>query len=705
MKKLHKIILAVSSLAATASISAVAASCGGTKSQFGFDQKYDGKIKLAAGFSANGPQGTALNAIVEKYNDWIQANNKAAEGYLPVDIEWLAGGYNTNTLTTKLTSKDNATFWNLITNYPAAASAILQNRMGLPVSDEEYSQFGIAKSFGGVNDTIAGNTAKQKIVVPMSRSSEMIAVAKPLLGKLLDAVIKKGFPKADQNNTLVTKYVGFYNATENAAEKKAIDAKWGNESQTVTKEQLSKYITFPIDDSIFDSYEKLINFAIAAKMLFPTDSNNYVIGFDSLPNAINIMSASISGGDVTKGYITPNPEKLTTGGWDYSKFLNDPSSNEYKTFKKITELVLKGIENKAVWIGGAGAYGSSNLVNYQLAMSMGSTAGFSHTYIKDGEVSYTYNNTNDVIDKNGIFKITVKDGDTSKLFGLWKASVDKTDNYVAPGQVNNRKYTYEIDPTLANQIKGFKDHYVVSSLVAETIPGDATHVNLKTGNNGATKQKVEIESVELNGAFKKSVRGAQDDIKFYILKSTNLITKKTLGAQPGSVNFSDADWIGVPSQYSSEDPKHAVFEQGPSLIGIHANEQEDKATKLFIGWIMKEQLPSINISGKEFTNVTPLDAFNLYGGYISPTEAFFKHQVTDPEITKLTLGNQVAYKAFKKTVENPEWIVASDVASTNSDPLRQAITSAGKSAMSDAAAGTVKSFNDFLAAIKRVFTA
>ncbi|TPI03087.1 hypothetical protein FJM01_00030 [Mycoplasma struthionis] len=669
------------------------------------------KLKIAAGFSTNGPQGAGLQAIVDEYNKWLTANNKTAEGYLPVEIEWLAGGYNTNTLTSKLQAKDTKTFWNLIVNYPAAASAILQNRMGLPVSEDEYSKFGIASSFAGVNDTIAGNFKKEKIVVPMSRSSEMIAVAKPLVGKLLDAVIKKGFKKGEgESAKLVDAYIAYYNKAENKAEKDAIDKKWGDQAN-VSKENLASFINFTIDDSIFNSYEKLINFAIAAKMLFPKDGNNYILGFDSLPNAINIMSASLSGGDATKGYITPNTEEVRTGGWDYKKFLKDPNSPEYKLFQKITELILKGIENKAIWIGGSGAYGSNTLVSYQLAMSMGSTAGFSHTFVGDNDFGYVLKENNETIDTKGLFRIDVKG--SKNLFGLWKAINNKTDDYVLPENVNGKRFTFPVDQAKADKIKALKGHYVVSSEIAKPIDGDASHVMLKTGNGGKVEVKVAIDTtVEIGDLFRGSVSNAPEGIKFYVLSNTDAFERQNLSSQPGYVNFNDADWIGVPSQYNEQDPKHAVFEQGPSLIGIHANEKEDEATKLFISWVMKEQLPSITITRKQgsktttenYSNVTPLDAFNLFGGYISPTEAFFKHSPEDAEIKKLSLGNQVAYKAFKKTVDDSNWIVASDVASTNSDPLRQAITSAGKSAMSNATNGTVVTFNDFLTTIKNSFS-
>ncbi|TPI03088.1 variable surface lipoprotein [Mycoplasma struthionis] len=73
MKKLHKIILAVSSLAATASISAVAASCGGgttggTKRKFGYDQQYDGKIKNSSWILNK----RSTRSWTSSYRWWIQ---------------------------------------------------------------------------------------------------------------------------------------------------------------------------------------------------------------------------------------------------------------------------------------------------------------------------------------------------------------------------------------------------------------------------------------------------------------------------------------------------------------------------------------------------------------------------------------------------------------------------------------------------------
>jgi len=92
----------------------------------------------------------------------------------------------------------------------------------------------------------------------------------------------------------------------------------------------------------------MINFSIQAKRIYNKDPLLNVIGFDSLPNVINTMTTSLTGGDINKGYIKPDEDKITTGGFDYSTFLKVANSEQSKLFKKIVDLILEGVKEGAV---------------------------------------------------------------------------------------------------------------------------------------------------------------------------------------------------------------------------------------------------------------------------------------------------------------------------------------------------------------------
>ena len=244
----------------------------------------------------------------------------------------MANGYNTNTLRSDLDAKNSNDFYNMTLNYPAAASILSQYKMNLAISKEDYDKFGIENGFNLGNDLIGGNTKKEKWVVPLSRSSEILSVAKALVGKFIKELKDLGVKISDKDNTKVNEYLKYY--TENENEAKGVDETWKHaKSDKIDKEQIVKALP-EMSDQIFRDYSSMINFSIQAKKMYNKDPLLNVIGFDSLPNVINTMTTSLTNGDINKGYIKPDEDKITTGGFDYATFLKDSNSNNQTYLRK-----------------------------------------------------------------------------------------------------------------------------------------------------------------------------------------------------------------------------------------------------------------------------------------------------------------------------------------------------------------------------------
>lgn len=88
-------------------------------------------------------------------------------------------------------------------------------------------------------------------------------------------------------------------------------------------------------------------------------------------------------------------------------------------------------------------------------------------------------------------------------------------------------------------------------------------------------------------------------------------TKKTMG---------ENEMVGIqaPGKLSADNKKEAIIVQGQSLIGIHANEAENNATKNFVKWFINKKI-EFERNGKKET-ITPLEFYGLEGGYIVPTK-------------------------------------------------------------------------------------
>ncbi|AXE60556.1 hypothetical protein DA803_00375 [[Mycoplasma] phocae] len=713
MKKINKIILGVVPFASALAVLPIAAACNSSRR---YDQTEQSKLRIASGFSTSNSQGQALQGIVDTYNEWVKKNNKTAEGHKEVEVVVLPNGYNTDVLSSKLQAQDTEKFWNLVVNYPSAASLIAKYEMNLAVPEEDYNSFGISKAFKDVNKLIAGNFQNEKWVVPLSCSSEMAAIAKPLLGKLLSELTTEMGVTIDANNSKQIKAYMEYFKKADAKQKDYINGLWNGgkvkaENKDKVKEEILK-LTPTISDSMFENYEDLINLAISLKKLYPSSVTNYVLGFDSLPTAINIMASSLANGDLKENYINPDPSVTITGGWDFSSFIKE-GTKQYNLFKKISDLLIRGIDEGAIWVGGGGRYGSSALVNYQLAISIGSTAGYFHTYIRNSNdrKRYFVKGTKITLEDNSLELVAENDKDkNADTTAFWfKALNNSNVNSVKLSTLE--KVGSRFDKQLkdaaadekAKQIKG-KDGWLVSGPAWSF---KSNKVVFKYADENKQEKTIEFEGMNLGDLFKDN---NSDDKNVYFLEKGAIDVKSV--DKSTVVGKNDAAWISAPEIFDKNSKKHGIFSQGPSLVGIHANEKEDNATRLFIKWLFTKYEDEISlktvIGRKEtidkYTNVSPLDAFNFTANYVSPTEEYFTKDINSEEIKKLNPANKLAFENFKKTDSDPsKYIAVEDVAAAESDALRRAITTAAGGLVTAAQSSKEITFKTFLDGILKSF--
>jgi len=115
-----------------------------------------------------------------------------------------------------------------------------------------------------------------------------------------------------------------------------------------------------------------------------------------------------------------------------------------------------------------------------------------------------------------------------------------------------------------------------------------------------------------------------------------------------------------------------------------------------------ENFEIVEVSKKGETKTTfdgkqkPIDIFNEYGSYISPTKSYF----SSDKANKLNKATKIAFDNFKQ-LDNKDsgYIPSEDIATSLSDVLREAITSAGKAALSKANVNEVFEYKEFVSKI------
>lgn len=734
MKNKKQIIFLASSLTLGLSILPLSLKCKHKSPRF--DQENDGIVKVASGFGASGKQKAALDALIERYNTFIgakvdgnekvtwEAVNKKAEGYMPVMSVINPNGYKTDDMNLKLSSKDKKGFYNLIANYPAAAAEIARYDMNLAFNEADYEQYGLAKAFKDVNKDIAFNNNNQKWMVPMSRSSEMFAVNQPVTGYFLNILKDKG-AKIGDNHTLVDKIIAAANASVNDVNYIKSTDSWGE--PTINAELEAKIKQFTLDDKIFSNYSDLIDFAVLVKSMFPGKSGYYVLGFDSLPNAVNAISSSLSKGDPSKNYIRKSTDSKfkVNGGYDFKSFYQNKNSEEYKLFEKSLTKIIEGINNNAIFVGGGGTYGSSDLTIHKLALSLGSTAGFSHTYVEKDEIILIKPKGTDIEFDSPLDIVSKEDG-KAKAKAEYKANWDSAIAGITSGKYTNPVFGKfsTVNDTLKNDSYAYYLSDLLTSdeiseitaaltaggvFIQEDTTSEKQQFSEENGKVYYTKPgsstKIEIKNAKkYSHIFVNNKGKAKDDkYNFYYLPKTAYDTiKKTAEA---FLNKTEVTHLSAPYKATgAAEETNSVFAQGPSFVGIHANEEEDKATNLFVKWFFTEKLTNIKIE-KATYNGTPIDAFNIHASYVSPTESFFARSLTsDPVLTKLNAANKIAFENFAKAnIDGEHYKIVEDVPSHLSNIVRSGIESAGKALVSRAQDGETVTFLTFIDKIKKSF--
>ncbi|ENY68595.1 Hypothetical protein, predicted lipoprotein [Metamycoplasma auris 15026] len=689
MKKTNKVLLSLASISILAT-PLLAAACNRTGQ---FDQADDGILKIATGFSESGVQGEALQGVVASYNEWLKKNpDKKAEGYLPVQYEFLPNGYDTGTLTNKLAAKEHKTFWNILLNYPTSASILAQNNMNLALSNEEFEDLDLADAFKNGNKGIGGNTNNEKWTVPFGVSSEMNSINKIVVGKLVSELKEKGVKIDENKSTKLKSYMEYYSSKSNG-KKGYVDEFWKSakaSNEEDVKKEIAK-MNLDLSDEIFNSYEKLVKFAIAARKMYPNDLSKPILGIDSLPTAINVMIAARTKGDLSKGFITPSVEHAVDGGYDYGSFQKS-GTPQNKIFRELLEIIFEGIETGAVWVGGGGAFGSNLLTKHNMALNIGSTAGYSHTYIKENKITINYvEDEKNSINSGNLFELL--NGDGKSLFQF------KINNHT------NKIYSNDYKDTVGKHDKKFVSKEKVDQVLAKVKDNYSKYKLVRLGYDSKSKK---LGSYQLKGDYADKIISLgsifDGDKNEYSLIDSSIIKTKELDTK-ALLNKDDADWVSAPLKGKVDD-KNSIFVQGPSFVLIHANERENKATKLFINWMFKHKLDKIDFGTKKktesFTNVSPIDAFNIYSSYISPTKSYFNNN--DTSKLKLNEASNKAFENFKKAINSPsDYQTADDVASVRSDKLRDAIGSAGRQIVNKVASGKKVKLDEFLAQIEKLF--
>ncbi|VEU70157.1 P68 family surface lipoprotein [Mycoplasmopsis glycophila] len=687
MKAKFKILLATAS-AALGFAPILSGACAGGAQRY--EQRNDGTINVSAGFSSTNRQGRALQALIDYYNNTVlKDENSGYKGEYPVKWE-KTSGYSTSALVQGLKAADKTgAVGNLIFNYPAAASQIASFRMQLDFTGINGLNT-IAPQFLEINKNIAGIENGETVVLPISKSTSVLTINLPLLGSVLTRMIEKG---ATVDNTeaspIIQKALKAWEAASEG-EKAVILQKWPVEAFNETTWNSSATLRngYTITDNVFKTTDDYLKFIVIVRSFFKHGNGgvDYIASTDALPNDFYTRVAQ-DGKNLFPKTNAAGTEVY--GGFDFKSYVT-AGTEEYNELQSVFSKFFQVINLHALQVGGDGSYGSTRFQKHEYLFTIGSSAGLSYNTISSkgetpSEITVLKTQEQTQLDK----LLTGEDKKVVQFFvskGLLKVknSQDIESLGFIDGTYTNHVYLSGINKNAGNhnaKSKGATQDEVIKSVGDKTnfviFFADADN-NVITHANGT----VTLKNIQLSDKSKYvgtvDFRGKDKDL--YIIDSEDI--RVSLQSNNTLVNPEDTYSLMAPPKSSATESNNYYVGQGPSIIGIHANDEEDKSTKRFLEWFLTGTIPSIQIAvsdtkNETYQNMSPFDIFNKHGNYLSTTKTFFAQPYGN--YAKAGTIEHEMFEAFKSITSDPTHnFLVEDPGTPNADIVRKNITAAAK---------------------------
>lgn len=705
-----------------------------------FQQNTKSEIVLATTFSETGAQFKSINTIISEYNklvdQMIQVKNNASLTQDQKDAEYkklgispkakkvvqknIGSGYpaGAEKVNLSLSSRDRDNFFNLILNYSTVAAKLAAKEgnsgdmlLSFNSLDEglntDLSQFD--SGFSNVNSEIENVTAKSTYVLPLLKSTQVLSINASVLGYFLSTMKEAGvtFETSDESDKFFEDII-----KKGEGDKEAVKTLWGEKVSTAdTVLQPYKKEGFKLSKNIFESYTKLLEFATIAQSLFinsskGVDASVKVFGVDDMTGVYEQALFSALDGEKANMLQTVS----VSGGRtkvEFNAIKNNNSASYIKSqeiFTKFSEAMEKG----AIYAYPSGQYASNDQTKHQVAFSIGSTAGYWHNFKKAGtaitNLKHTSTGYTTELSSNTAFEFN--DQNTKYPDGIAYFSSYKNVIYPSTLQDTSKAQRYDYKAKTANDDTIIRDLYSKAKTtlnlffkVSDTQAGKVKEYTDKL-NELVTSQTDKVKKymmTKLDGTNTEYVVYAFLDVlneKKLTLKASPSIEGHTVESLSDTNLLNETELVSLPtpSKWNEDNAKKVLYVQGPSLIGIKSNDEDEAATRAFVKWLMT----SAQTIGT--TNNTALVELQKSAGYISAVKDLESNATNASKIYGTNQYLKIAYDEFVKSSKEADYVIFEEPAGSQSDAFRKNIATAWETTQSTISnkAQTKKTFQDFV---------
>ncbi|MFV8476432.1 P68 family surface lipoprotein [Mycoplasma sp. BRA290] len=745
-----------------------------------YAQEVKTKIIIGHTFAQGSVQSVGIDQIIAVYNDLVQKNKAAFEEYKKthaddqdginfvspvglslaakeVDTKPLGSGYSAGAnAVSQAVQNGNPNFADIVLNYAPVASSLGSKDMLLSFNDNDpeinLDLTNFSNNFTAINAETQNIDKPSSWVLPALKSTNVLSLNAPVMNYILGTILENGgsIKQGDEKMTALYNDI----KTKGAADASVVKTTWGNPVSNI-KELCKDYV---VSYSIFENYKELLQFAKFAQGLFVKSVNNqkpanasvHIFGVDSATSLYEQALFSILDGDTSKMIqsVNHNNDGVQIS---YTTLQKDGSAANQGS-KQIYEAVKASVEAGGTKLFPGGQFSSRDQQKHKFAFSIGSTAGYSHNFVKGELTTYALTLNGQEVsslnfnDKNGKFTdVRENYGAGYQLVtlpekaGLQSAQADTPAASVTPlyllGSKMNGIYAYNaltataLENTLPGKYSQMfatqEDQTLFESVVKDAktnsrrafsqigflvLPYDSTKADEKAFLELAKQKKLYAGMLKNDSkdkvtfqiilAFKNGVTDT------YAISESANATLKELGysiEHKSQANFLGEDELislPTPTKWESTNTKNVVFGQGPSIMGLVSNPTDELATKQFMKWLITSTSKYVfDPDDTQQTQYTPRDYIQKQMSYILPYHGF--ENVSLEDATANFIGTnaylKVAFEQFKKVATDPTYVIFEEPGSLRADSYRKQLDAAWDGLQTSVTTGqAVQDFTKFV---------
>ncbi|QMT98556.1 P80 family lipoprotein [Mycoplasma tullyi] len=403
-----------------------------------------------------------------------------------------------------------------------------------------------------------------------------------------------------------------------------------------------------------------------------------VIGIDSPSNYLYNATFSQVNGDKDKFMIRKTADNRA---YDYNALLkNQDDRNEQlkNAFNALSPL----IDANGLFLNDGGNYSSNWGKYHQLGFFLSSTSGFYQSFVSNQSFNLVFKGVDASV---GTYQFP---NFTSNLYAPTQEEYNA--GALAAYTSSRQRWVIYKKDKLTDELKQTKTNIAITdeahrqkaeealSKALESMKSDLGTENNKKliGYIGTGFELDKFDPAVKDKVYEAGNLNNRNFMSAFVLTSD--VDKVAIPSEQ-SLQVNEADIRVAPTKFYASATKNTIITQGPSLIGIHANEKEDIQTKRFINWLIKGSVDipaTMNADGR-VTNPgykgTPLNYLVAKASYILPTREF----LNDPknESTNNPYQN-IATHVFKSVLDDPtNYVPYNDAPDFRSGTFRQSLDS------------------------------